>query len=183
MNSNPSIHSSIIHSSIRYVKNRTPRPWLRRASSSTWCGRRSVARRRTPTTGRAPRPYRYPAPGAGPLPRLVPAPRSADRPAHGAIPRAADRRSPRRARRRADAALIRLLQRGQNAHQRRLASAVRAEQTVGRLGASIHQIAERGYSRKLSCADKGGRATDILLCPYVLWYRIRSLTDFDSEGG
>src|SRR4028118_765867 len=43
MNSNLIVHSSTIHDSVRYIKNRGPRPWLRRASSSTWYGRRSVA--------------------------------------------------------------------------------------------------------------------------------------------
>ena len=52
-----------------------------------------------------------------------------------------------------------------------------------RRDASIHRESAKGCSRILSCADKGRRATDILLCPYVFWYRIRSLTDFDSEGG
>src|SRR4028118_1471846 len=43
MNSNLIVHSSTIHDSVRYIKNRGPRPWLRRASSSTRYGRRSVA--------------------------------------------------------------------------------------------------------------------------------------------
>lgn len=43
MNSNPGIHSSIIHDSIRYTTKRGARLWLRRAPSSTWYGRRSVA--------------------------------------------------------------------------------------------------------------------------------------------